>query len=910
MATDRRTRQELIDEVTRLQAQLDESAGEPPALEVAERLRESEARYRAIYELSPVGIGLSTSEGRVVSCNQAMAAMTGYTIEELKTLRLADTFVDDDERRELLAELEQHGRITDFPVRLKRKDGSVYCALLSITLIDLDGRPHLHTICQDITERVRAEEALRHEHALLERITSTSPIGITVVDRTGLITFANTRAEEILGFTRDGIKDRTYNDPEWRITAIDGSPFPDENLPFEVVRRTGREVFDFRHAIEWPDGRRVLLSINAAPLTDTDGRFDGIVATLLNITDRVRATEKLRTSEEKYRLISENIPVAVYSALPDEHSTTLLITGQVEELSGYTRKEYLDDPALWPSIVLPEDRDRVWHAIEEHRARRSILDVEYRIIHRNGGIRWIRDRAMPVCNDDGGLVRIDGYMEDISERRRSEEALQRSEAKLRRIIEASTDGIVMGDESGTVVEWNAGMERITGLEKEKALNRPLWDVLIDLMLPHQRSRENYEQYRSEIMAVLQSGRSEWFRAPIELEIQRPDGARRHIQALIYPIRTREGWMLGNIVRDVTVLQRTERALRRSEERYRELVEKAGIGIMMDDLSGETTFFNDQYAVLFGYTAEEISTLSRADLIHPGDLDRVTGIHRGRLRGEDVPARYEFRGLRKDGSTIHLEVSAVALYEEDRPVGTRAYVWDITDRKRAEETLQYSLDQLRHFSAYIQNAREDERAEIARTIHDELGQNLTALRMDLARLKKLHPPSGQDVEELFDVAAGLVGETVRTVQQLAADLRPGLLDDLGITAAITWLGEEFEKAMQISCSVHLEPEELDLDPDRSIALYRIVQEALTNITRHAGASHVTINLIQSTTELTLEIIDDGRGISEKQVTAQDSLGLLGMKERARLMGGTFSITGRRNRGTTVTAVFPVPDSVKS
>jgi PAS domain S-box-containing protein len=380
MATDRRTRQELIDEVTRLQAQLDEPAGEPPALEVAERLRESEARYRAIYELSPVGIGLSTSAGRVVSCNQAMAALTGYTIEELKALRLADTFVDSEERKDLRAELERHGRITDFPVRLKRKNGSVYWALLSITLIDLDGRPHLHTICQDITERVRAEEALHHEHALLERITSTSPIGITVVDRTGLITFANTRAEEILGFTRDGITDRTYNDPEWHITAIDGSPFPDENLPFEIVRRTGREVFDFRHAIEWPDGRRVLLSINAAPLTDAEGRFDGIVATILDITERIEATERLRASEEMCLLISENIPVAVYSALPDEHSTTLLITGQVEELSGYTRKEYLDDPALWPSIVLPEDRDRVWHAIEEHRARRSILDVEYRII--------------------------------------------------------------------------------------------------------------------------------------------------------------------------------------------------------------------------------------------------------------------------------------------------------------------------------------------------------------------------------------------------------------------------------------------------------------------------------------------------------------------------------------------------
>jgi PAS domain S-box-containing protein len=183
-------------------------------------------------------------------------------------------------------------------------------------------------------------------------------------------------------------------------------------------------IFEYR-MVHKETGQIYHLRDHGVPIRDDDGqiiRFDGI---LTDISRRKQAEEALLESEERYRLVNENIPVAVYSALPDEHSTSLFLSGRVEELTGYTGEQFLADSTLWERIVHPDDIGRVWEAIEAHRLKKEPLDVEYRIITKDNAIKWIRDRAIPALDEQNQLVRIDGYMEDITERKQAESRTQK-----------------------------------------------------------------------------------------------------------------------------------------------------------------------------------------------------------------------------------------------------------------------------------------------------------------------------------------------------------------------------------------------------------------------------------------------------------------------------------------------------
>jgi PAS domain S-box-containing protein len=215
--------------------------------------------------------------------------------------------------------------------------------------------------------------------------------------------------------------------------------------------------------------------------------------------------------------------------------------------------------------------------------------------------------------------------------------------------------------------------------------------------------------------------------------------------------------------------------------------------------------------------------------------------------------------------------------------------------------------LRDLAEYLQAAREEERTRIARGIHDELGQALTALKMDLAWLAKRLPVELPHLGERATTMSDLIDDTMQTVRHIATELRPGLLDNLGLTAATEWQTQEFAQRTGIDCEVHLSEEEVAVDPDVSTALFRILQEALTNVARHAEATKVTVDLEEGPKELVMVIRDNGRGITESEIANPRSLGLTGMRERARSWGGDVAFQGVPGRGTTVTVRIPRPSA---
>ncbi|MBN1976581.1 MAG: PAS domain S-box protein [Anaerolineae bacterium] len=265
-------------------------------------------------------------------------------------------------------------------------------------------------IVQDITERKQADEALSRERDLVRHIMDTSPVGITLMDRRGQITFANARAEQVLGLAREGIGRRTYNDPGWHITDYDGNPFPDEELPFQRVMTTGRPVFDVRHAVEYPDGRRVLLSINTAPLFGEAGQVDVMVSTVEDVTEREQANEALRRYAAELEARNEELDAFAHTAAHDLKNPLGLVIGFAEVL----KMDY--------AVMSPEELEKYARAISQNGRRMNRIIDELLLL---AGVRQAEAKVEPL-DMSGVVVEVQQRLVDVIEEHQAEIVLPES----------------------------------------------------------------------------------------------------------------------------------------------------------------------------------------------------------------------------------------------------------------------------------------------------------------------------------------------------------------------------------------------------------------------------------------------------------------------------------------------------
>jgi signal transduction histidine kinase len=258
-----------------------------------------------------------------------------------------------------------------------------------------------------------------------------------------------------------------------------------------------------------------------------------------------------------------------------------------------------------------------------------------------------------------------------------------------------------------------------------------------------------------------------------------------------------------------------------------------------------------------------------------------------------------------GKPLWQQWSTRAIFDEHRHLSEyQSAGHDITARKQAEQALMASRTQLRNLSAHLQAVREEERTTIAREIHDELGQALTALKLDLAWLKKHGTTDVTALLNKIAVMEELINSTLQSVKRISTELRPGLLDDLGLSAAIEWQAQEFQRRTGIHCDVFIMPEEIMVNDGLSTAVFRIFQETLTNVVRHAKATALHVLLRQEAAELLLEVRDNGAGITTAQIDSPSSFGLIGIRERVQFLGGEVVFQGIADQGTTVTVTVPL------
>lgn len=231
--------------------------------------------------------------------------------------------------------------------------------------------------------------------------------------------------------------------------------------------------------------------------------------------------------------------------------------------------------------------------------------------------------------------------------------------------------------------------------------------------------------------------------------------------------------------------------------------------------------------------------------------------------------------------------------------------DRRERQLAEDKLRRSLDQLRALTKYLQYVREEERTRIAREVHDELGQALTGLKLDMSLLSNQLPKNTKGLQEKTKTMITHIDTTIQTVRRIATELRPGILDSLGLVAALEWQANEFQMRTSIPCTVTSTVNDTEWAPDFQTVFFRIFQETLTNVIRHAKASRVDVELAEEDAHLVMKVRDNGRGISAEELASTRSLGLVGMRERAILIGGEVTLHGAPGKGTTVTLRVPVP-----
>ena len=355
--------------------------------------------------------------------------------------------------------------------------------------------------------------------------------------------------------------------------------------------------------------------------------------------------------------------------------------------------------------------------------------------------------------------------------------------------------------------------------------------------------------------------------------------------------------------DVTDKRRIEDALRESEARLRTIIESEPECVKLVDEEGRLVDMNPAgLAMIQADSIDQVRGQMMVQVVVPEHRAAYKELHQRVFAGETGTLEFEVIGLK--GRRRWLSTNAVPLRDGAGAVqALLGMTRDVTEARLAEEQLRASRTALRSLATRQQDIREDERTRIAREIHDSLGQALTALKLHLAAAQDAAAHEAPSLGHRLVETAAMLDDLVKMVRRIATELRPPILDQLGLPAAVEWLAQDFSRRTGIGCKTTIMPTNGAISQELATALFRIVQEGLTNISRHSGASLVEIGLGIESRCVTLEISDDGRGITEAATTGPGSLGILGMRERAAALGGVLEVVPRSGGGTRVTAWFP-------
>ena len=494
----------------------------------------------------------------------------------------------------------------------------------------------------------------------------------------------------------------------------------------------------------------------------------------------------------------------------------------------------------------------------------------------------------------GGGGRI---LYDLSKRRQAERDVLAGRAREALILRAVPVVMYSAKPSGDFgALWvSENIEAVTGYSPRFFLDdSSLWMSRLHPQ-DHEKTLKGFEMLLHDgTLAVeyrwqIRSGEYRWFRDEAVL-IRRSDGTPQEVVGL---------WT------DVTTRKQASELIRRQSDIINQIQET----VIAIDLGGRVMNWNRGAETMLGYSKEEALGKHISFIYPEEDHEYLEHQVLGPVKAIGTH-QVEVRRLTKSGALRVAQLSLTLLKDDTgSPIGIIGYSMDITDRKRGEEALLNSRNQLAALAIRLESVREEERTRIALEVHDVLGQALTGLKLDVVWIHKRITESNESaghaaVLARLDSARELLDSTIQSVRDIATTLRPGVLDEIGLEAAVEWQAQEFQHRTGVACATTIRPRNMALSPEQSTALFRILQEILTNVARHAQATNVDIRLEQFGEHVSLQVRDDGRGITGVEQSGPKAFGLLGMRLRAQQQGGSFDIHGAPGTGTTVTVNIPL------
>lgn len=563
---------------------------------------------------------------------------------------------------------------------------------------------------------------------------------------------------------------------------------------------------------------------------------------------------------------------------------------------GYTREEVIGK--LRPADVLsPASRHDFTMNFARLIERGYVRDLEYEFRRKDGTTLFGLVHAVAIKGVRGECLGGRAIIIDITDRKRAELALARSEANLRhaqRIAHIGSYEIDCSLNSGNMqCLWSEEAYRILGLDAGQG---PLSSTDFLERCVHADDRER-------VTRVIETAFRDGVAADCEYRIVRGDGEVRHVHDVAEPARGANGNIERYIgmIHDITLAKQAEQRLRENQQQFGALVANSHDGIILLSASGEILFASQSAQRLLGYTQDELVGHYSHEFCHPDDVAGVTSGTEQLLAQPETALTHEFRVSHPDGSWRWLEARKSNLLHHPALRAIVCNFRDITAQRQARDALRASNRRLHQLSQHLQNLSEHERACLARELHDELGATLSSINLYLgdAACDTVKP------EALARIRA-LVGTAVKTTRRITSDLRPSMLDHRGLWAAIERLADDTLAARDIACNIDFgEVRELAPDQVTGIAVFRIVQEALLNTLRHAEASEVRISARRESRQLILCILDNGSGINLQDSTKTGSWGITGMCERARGLGGELVVRRAAAGGTEVQLRLPLP-----
>jgi PAS domain S-box-containing protein len=796
--------------------------------EIAQRW-EAEARFDSAFDHAPFGMVLVKPDGRPLRVNDTMCRMLGYSEAELLARSVAEvTHPEDmpdalDHVGRLLA-----GDIQSYQIekRYLHKLGHVVWAELSASLVrNKDGTP-LCVIAQvrDITERKRAEEALREAHDELE---------VRVAQRTADLTEANAQLQR------------------------------------EIVQRG-------------------------------------------------QAEQELRKAEHKYRTLVEQLPAITYIRALDDDNRFLYVSPQVEIMTGFSPAKCLVDPDPWIRQLHPDDRPRVLDQIRESSATGEPFSSEYRLLTRDGQVRWFSDHAVVVCDEAGRPLFRRGVAIDITARKKAEAELESLNTRTTNILEHTTAAFFAVDHEGRMTYANPGGELLAGRPRDTLIGASLWEVFPEVM--DTVFYRQYERVRAEHVAL-------------EAESYVPQIS-KWLKAHIYPA----GDGVSALVEDITEQHGREAAaasdILRALNAHLEVTEAfpviaAGLNAVTSCDLSSLVLFDDKAewatVVALNQPFEDLGSGTRFRVVElPGAKDVFAGLPH---LVQDLAAEMQFPVVRLAYQLGFRSAMWLPVLGEEGTVGAVGLMWRrysggstvhlpllgeiaaaiglAVKKRRLFEEVRAGHERLKVLSQRLIEVQEDERRHIARELHDEIGQQLTGLKL---LLDSIDGRPAEVVLERLAEAHLLIDDLIRRVRHLSLDLRPPMLDDLGLLPALLWLFDRY--TVQTGVRVNFEHKGLEerVSEKLETAAYRIVQEALTNVARHAAVSEVTVRASTDAGVLRLQVVDHGAGFDcSGAPNACHPGGLAGMHERAVLLGGRMTVESAPGAGTRVSTEFPLHEA---